>query len=414
MSSPLPVAQAETGAADPPRAAGPGGALLFLPPARPASLAEGYAELFRRMARERPAPLFRRAEWAYLASFLQPDRLRAMLDAEFGPTLAPGEAVPLARVLRPRRLVAAWLPNNASLLGPLLAILVSLAGCGLRMKAGSGAPNLAGAFRQYALDRLPPGPLRDWWEAVQVEEFGREDPRSAAMAAEADIRVAFGSDAAVAAIEAMPHPATSLGLSFGDHVSEAWVGADALVPVAARALAPVFAAYGRAGCTSPRRVVMLDADGPRIDAFAAALAAAIDGMAQEPPDAHAALQALLAGQVGAGEGWQVHPAPRGAAVVLTEPAAGREAPEAALGWAGLPGMLTLPVVGRSIEAALAELPANIQTIGMSETPDPALVLRLARAGVLRISRLSAMHDFGAVWDGRLVLRSLFDDMTVGI
>lgn len=99
---------------------------------------------------------------------------------------------------------------------------------------------------------------------------------------------------------------------------------------------------------------------------------------------------------------------------MAEPEAGQAVPEGALGWAGLPGMLTLPVVARSLDAALAELPPNIQTIGMSETPDPALVLRLARAGVLRISRLSAMHDFGAVWDGRLVLRSLFDDMTVGI
>lgn len=414
MSSPAPAGRADTASADPPRAAGPGAALMFLPPARPAAMADLYAELFRRMARERPAPLFRRAEWAYLAAFLQPERLRAMLDAEFGPALAPGQEQPLARVLRPRRQVAAWLPNNASLLGPLLAILVSLAGCGLRMKAGSGAPNLAGAFRHYVLERLPPGPLRDWWEAVQVEEFGREDPRSAAMAAEADIRVAFGSDAAVAAIEAMPHPATSLGLGFGDHVSEAWIGAGAAIPAAARALAPVFAAYGRAGCTSPRRVVMLDADGPRIEAFAAALAAAIDGMAHEPPDAHASLQSLLARQVGAGEGWKPYAADRGAAVVMAEPEAGQAVPEGALGWAGLPGMLTLPVVARSLDAALAELPPNIQTIGMSETPDPALVLRLARAGVLRISRLSAMHDFGAVWDGRLVLRSLFDDMTVGI
>jgi hypothetical protein len=234
------------------------------------------------------------------------------------------------------------------------------------------------------------------------------------MAAEADLRAVFGSDATVAAVEALPHPATSIGLNFGDHVSEAWVGAGASLAEAARALAPVFAAYGRAGCTSPRRVVLLEADGARADAFAAALAVAIDSLAHEPPDAHASLQSLLARQVGMGEGWKAHVAARGAAVVMAQPDPAQEGSGGSLGWAELPGMLTLPVVCRSLDAACAELPENIQTIGLSDAPEPALVARLAHAGVLRICRLPAMHDFGAVWDGRPVLRSLFDDVTVGM
>ena len=51
---------------------------------------------------------------------------------------------------RPRGAVGLWLPNNVSLLGPLMLIVVSLSGNPLCMKAGSRSEDLTGVFLEFA------------------------------------------------------------------------------------------------------------------------------------------------------------------------------------------------------------------------------------------------------------------------
>jgi hypothetical protein len=82
-----------------------------------------WEDLRRAMIRGKP-DAFTREEWAYLIGFLSRKNLIGVFEGTFGEFSAPsaGSAQLLAR---PRGLVAVWLPNNVSLLGPVMAILLS-------------------------------------------------------------------------------------------------------------------------------------------------------------------------------------------------------------------------------------------------------------------------------------------------
>lgn len=332
-----------------------------------------FARLQRAMIRTRPEA-FTRDEWAYLISFVGEANLRAPF-AAFNA---------LHGVARPRGKVAVWLPNNVSLLGPLTIILLALTGNRVRVKAGSRADDLATAFVRWS-----PEPLFD---DVVIEQFDRSDPRNAEMAAEADVRIAFGTDEAARAIDALPHPIDSIGFYFANRTSEAWIDTAHFDDETLRTIAKVFAIYGTAGCTSPRRLVVLDAgedDARRLrDALAAAWPSAV------PRDVlmHHASQNIANAQLANALGWSAVTTPRNAAVLAAN--VGGQAPR-------LSGFLTLPIVAASADEALATLPANIQTIGtaLEASRRDALLPRLAAAGVKRVVPAGAMHHFGAVWDG---------------
>jgi len=331
-----------------------------------------WTRVQRAMIRTRPET-FTRDEWAYLIAFVDADRLRSVAGDAFGANVLP----------HPRGHVAVWLPNNVSLLGPLTLILLTLTGNRVRAKAGSRAEDLASAFVSFVRE-LGEEAL---FEKFTVEQFGRDDPRNEEMAAEADVRIAFGSDEGVRGIEALPHPLGSSGFYFADKTSEAWIRPDA-DENELRAVAKVFAIYGTAGCTSPRRLIVLDGtneDALRIrDALAALWSAAVR---QDVP-MHTASQNVASAQIANAMEWQAVLTPRNAAVL-------------AIGTASLPaptGALTLAIVPASAGEAIATLPPNIQTIGI-EHPDDALAARLAAAGAKRIVPIAAMHDFGPIWDG---------------
>ena len=209
------------------------------------------------MARSMPEG-FRREEWAYLLTFVDRNSLAGLLERSFGRRVeSPGPSP--RTITRPRGSVAVWLPGNVSLLGPLTLVLLGVVGTPVRMKSSSTADDLCGAFRTWALDRVEDASLRSWLdEQVLIEEFDRSDPRSAEMAATAAVRVVFGSDEAVAAIDALAHPTDSVGVAFADRRSEAWADpAAARSPEVAATLAQVRAVYGAAGCTSPQRLVVV-------------------------------------------------------------------------------------------------------------------------------------------------------------
>ena len=359
---------------------------------------DDWASLRSAMIREKP-DAFARSEWAYLLSFLDRDALEDVFQATFGRRRTPGEGA-VDAVARPGGAVAVWLPNNVSLLGALTLVLLSLTGNPVRMKAGSRGDDLTRQFFDYALAHLTPGPLREHLaSSVSIETFSRDDPRNAEWASRASTRIAFGSDAGVAAIESLPHPGGSRGFSFGHRVSQAWVEPDACDDRALESLLRVFDVYGQSACTSPGRVVVLDAGPEQALALRDRMVALWPGIFPRPPATIVSSTGLLDHQWARAEGWDSRLVKgHGAAIAVGDPTMTPPA-----------GQRILPLTPMTISHAVAALPGNIQTVGHAVSPptEGALMPRLAPRGIARFVPVAEMHHFGPVWDGQDYWRRTF-------
>ena len=358
-------------------------------------LVAGWIAVRQAMLREVPEP-FSRDEWAHLAASLDPVALHAPFETSFGGTSRASIACARGRV-------AVWLPNNVSLLGPLTSILLSLTGAPVTFKVGTRGDDLMTPWLDFVRAHAPDGPLRRWArEDAELLAAGREDPRVAALAAGAAARIIFGSDAAIDAIEALPHPADAPVFGFGDRRSEVWIERSAMSDATVRDLVRVFAIFGQAGCTSPRRAVLLDATPAAAVALRDALADAWPRVEPGRVAMHIASANVAARQRAAAAGWDA---------VLTP---GNDAAIAA-GAADLPiveSPMGLFVCAATPDTAIATAPANLQTLGrvVADPADPAWIGRVARAGAKRFVPLRAMHHFGPVWDGHAFWRALFEDV----
>jgi phenylacetate-CoA ligase len=358
---------------------------------------DDWAALRSAMARQKPDP-FTRDEWASLMGFLDRDFLEGVFREAFGDR-EPVEEGPHVTA-RPGGPVALWLPNNVSLLGALTLILLSLTGNTIRIKAGSRADDLTRLFLDYALTHLRQGELRDHLaRLVTVEIFSRDDARNTEWASSARTRIAFGSDAGVAAVQALPHPVDSVGFSFGHRVSQAWLEPAACDDRALESLLRVFDIYGQAACTSPGRVVLLDATREQALALRDRLLAIWKRIFPRAPETAVASTSILDHQWASAEGWDSRLAEgHGAAFAVGD--AGVDPPA---------GQRILPLTAMTISEALARLPERIQTIGHAVSPErerglPSLV---APRGVKRFVPVAAMHRFGPVWDGQDFWRQTF-------
>src|SRR5665811_640883 len=99
-----------------------------------------------------------------------------------------------------------------------------------------------------------------------------------------------------------------------DSCSEAWVELEALSDEDALTLIRVFAIYGRAGCTSPRRVVVLG--GSREDACSLQqrLAGLWPKAIRSDVPMHLASMNVMECQLARAQGWQAETTPRNAAM----------------------------------------------------------------------------------------------------
>jgi hypothetical protein len=383
---------------------------VVLPFALEDLLAE-WGRLRGRMIR-RASTAFSRDEWAYLISFLDPKHLRAAFMDTFGAKIdssTGADAVGALQVrclARPRGLVALWLPNNVSLLGPLTLILLTLTGNPIRVKGGSRAEDLVSAFLSYVDEAMPESWLAAYLrQHVRHEVFDRQDARNAAMAAEARVRIVFGGDETAQHIHALPHPVDSVGFSFSDRRSEVWLEASAINDEALVSLIKVFMIYGQAGCTSPGRVVLLDQ--PR-----AAAVALRDRLLERWPQAHVravaphlASENIMARQWAAAFGWDARLAGHNHAVLAVGDYELRP----------VPSLLCLPIVAASLDEALAHMPHNIQTVGHAVAePASARWLRVvARTGIKRFVPIERMHHFGIDWDGVPFWQQAFEIVEIG-
>ena len=364
---------------------------------------DDWTQLRSRMIRQVPEA-FTRDEWAYLLTFLEQDNLSSAFRESFGNEVEePGSNV--TRLYRPRGPIAVWLPNNVSLLGPLTLVLLSLTGQRIALKPGSAAKDLAGEFLDFAVANLRPGALKDYLATeVQATQIEREDSRQADLARDSRVRVVFGSDRAAKEIHALPHPLDSAGFSFTDRKSEAWIEMDALDDEVLATLVKVFAIYGQAGCTSPRRVVLIDGKADDPPALAKRLRDLWPEVIRQDPPMHIASANVLAAQHARALGWETETVARNAAVLAHGPP-------------GLPDFdapMTLCIQAASREEALAALPQNIQTVGhvLNDPEDPGWLRLLAASKVLRFVPLGQVHFFNNSWDGQDFWRQCFESMEV--
>lgn len=350
---------------------------------------------------------FRRSEWAWLISQLEPEALSGFLRESLGSPVAEPPA-PVSRIFRPRGTLAVWLPGNVSLLGPLITVMLTLTGNRLWLKSGSGAADLTGEFLSRALDRLRPGPLRRLLESnVRCEVFDRTDARNREWATEADLRIVFGSDEAASGIHG--HAPARASISFTDRQSVVWIERECIerspdVAVTLESLVRVCNVYGTAGCTSPRAVMLLGGDVGAATALRDRLARMWSAVVRERPPMHVASANVLCLQTALAHGWDAVGTDGHLAVLAAGPAT-------------LPlaeGPMFLPVVPATLDEAVAALPRNIQTVGhaLADASSPVWLRVLANTAVKRFVPVARMHDFGATWDGCGFLRGCFEEIEV--
>jgi len=365
-------------------------------------LIAAWSALRGAMRRELPAA-FSRDEWAYLMAFLSREQLLAPFIGSFGAPCTEASAV--AGVVRPRGAVSVWLPNNVSLLGPLTLILLTLTGNRLWLKGGSSGADLTGPFLDFARRHMGDGALREALsERVRYEVFEHGDERQREMALAAQVRIVFGSDATAAAIHALPGPIRARSFFFSDRQSQAWIEPEAATGEVLAQLIRVFAIYGQAGCTSPRRIVLLGAGAREAALLRDRLAAMWSTVLPRKPAEHVASGNTMALQWAAACGWDAVAAPNRHAVLAAGPIALET----------IDAPMFLPISPATVDEAVAQLPANIQTIGHAFSPraDSLWAEVAARTGIARLVPIARMHHFGPLWDGEQFWRQCFEEVEV--
>jgi hypothetical protein len=358
---------------------------------------QAWSQLRKHMIREVPDG-FTRDEWAYLISFISSDALYGVYESTFGKRMTGDSTA--TQTLSIRDNVALWLPNNVSLLGPLVMILVSITGSTLQVKVGSRSENLCEILSKWALSKTTEGPLKSWLEEkLTLMRIARGDPKLTELSEWANIKMAFGSDAGCQSIAELPSKDDVLNFSFADKQSRIWCFKDDLNDDALQMIIKVFAIYGRAGCTSPQCITLLDGNEEDCHQLAQQLAQHWPQTMKKDVEMHFASDNVLSFQLAGANQWNATLVERNKAVLSVGPAD-----------ATLPsGHLHLPISWASLDEASALLPENIQTIGyvMSAPKQKEISQHLKNTNVKRFVPVEQMHHFGPVWDGMEFWKALF-------
>ena len=198
----------------------------------------------------------------------------------------------------------------------------------------------------------------------------------------------------------MPHAPGSRFLGFGNMYSEAWIDRQHLNDATAEQLIRVFAIYGQAGCTSPRRVVILNASHENAMRWSDRLVELWPQIAPAVAAPHTASQNLLFHQLATHAGAHARLTPGNRSIVAVADRSA-EIPE---------GPQTLLLSGATLDEAVRSTPSNLQTLGLavSAATHQEIVQRATDMHVRRMVPLSQMHHFGSLWDGHLLAATFFD------
>jgi hypothetical protein len=342
---------------------------------------------------------FSRDEWAYLVAFLDPANLRKPFQQSFGLQQETTDAP--AILAAPRGPIGLWLPNNVTLLGPLMLILASLTGNPLRMKSGSRSLDLTGRFLDFARPSAERGALHHYLTTcARHEVFDHADPRMAEMSEQSAVRIIFGSDDAAAAIHSLPHSVNSVTITFGDRRSEAWIEQERCDEGVFRDLIKVFAVYGQAGCTSPSRVILLGADQTAAVRFRNRIAELWSSVISRKPAMNIASDNVRAWQLACAAGWESILAEENKAVISV----------GGYNLRTFPSLMEMRLIPTHKAEARTHLSENIQTIGhaLSNSADPQWLRLFAGSNLARFVPLNTMHHFETIWDGQDFWLQLFN------
>lgn len=366
---------------------------------------QAWSELQKIMVKKQPHE-FTRSEWAYLISFLQRENLQEFFQTHFGSEITSNSQGGPHQIFKARGHISIWLPSNVSLLGPLNVIALSLTGNQVTVKTSSSGKDLTSLFIEYVIQNSTD---RSFAEQIKksfsVAAFSHGDSRQNDFSLKADVRLFYGSDAAAEAVKKLPVKSTALDFMFVDKVSEAWLNwncSDAEL----ESLADVFFLYGREGCTSPLRVIVIDADAERSKQFCQRLVNICNQKFHQPVQTHLASSHLFSTQSGQIEGWSIYPGKENNFVV-------------GLGTYQLQWPIkgyVLPVIPSSLSHALKELPKNIQTIGLAldQQQKSQLLQSISSVQAKRLVPLAQMHHYAMSWDGFEYWRNCFESMETNL
>ncbi|HEY3352298.1 MAG TPA: acyl-CoA reductase [Polyangia bacterium] len=347
---------------------------------------------------------------AYFLGFIQSDHLRGLLAR----WLAAGDAGDV--LVRPAGVVGHWLAGNVPILGLLSAVL-SMATRNLSvLKLHESAPDTLSPFLATFTDpRL--GDAREVGAALAaatlVVRADRDDAAGhRALAEQCDVRVVWGSRAAVDAVRGLASAAKpdATVVAFGPRVSACVVDPALMDDAAYAAVALDAGLFEQLACTSPH-AVFVRGDAAAVRAAAARLAAAFAGLVRRGVlggfDAFEASRVLEYRARLAIDGHQVLAAPGTHYTVAVLP------PGARFTAYGYRIVACIPAPDLAGIAPL--LPPSIQSLGQRLAPADraALVRALAGTAVCRLPALGHMHDFELPWDGINVLERLSRRVSVG-
>lgn len=370
---------------------------LYLPFALD-EIISGWVGLTRKMIKAIPEG-FTRDEWAYLITFLNKSNLFMPFNMAFGDSTLDKEPPP-DYLVKPLGQIGLWLPNNVSLLGPLMLVLLSLSGNTILMKGGSRSKNLTGIFLDYALTNLENGTLKEYLtKNISLDFFDHHDEKNHDMAMSSNVRIFFGSDVSANKIELLPHPIYSSGFYFIDMQSEAWIEADTIDTEVIKTLLKVFLVYGQAGCTSPKRVAIVNGSKYQAEELRSKMITLWDEFENTIPAQHIASENIMSSQLFSSQGWDVESVPLNKGVI---PVGNSKVMPISLN--------TLPITWGPIDDIIDQLPSNIQTVGYSLLPQnhKNYLPLIASTGIKRFVPIGRMHHFGPVWDGFMFWNNLFE------
>ena len=364
---------------------------------------EAYGKLRAIMVRNVPNE-FPRDEWAYLLTFLDPKSLEKNFIETFGhPVKEPRTPNEYAR---PRGQIALWLPNNVSLLGPLMLVMASLSGNAISVKKGSGVDDLASVFRDYVCRHGGHNCLTRYFSnSVEILSMTRDDPRQEKLSQTARVRMVFGSDLGTKAVAALDHQPDSLTFSFIDHSSEAWIVKGYANQQVLAQLIKVLVIYGKGGCTSPQRLIAVNYNVKEALELRDSIREIWSHAISDDVSPHLASENVMAYQWARAAGWDAELVDRNKGVV-------------GVGSYELPpfsSFLSLPIIPTSFEAACEHIPHNIQTIGNVgiESMEGALETIVEKSSVKRVVPIGSMHHFSSSWDGMPYWKDFFERVEMG-
>jgi hypothetical protein len=221
---------------------------------------------------------------------------------------------------------------------------------------------------------------------------------------QADVRIVFGSEAAAVAVHSAATPLRGTGFSFIDRQSQAWIEAGATTDAVLSNLIRVFAIYGQAGCTSPRRVVLLNGTLPQAAALRSRMIDLWPLVLRFRPPIHVASANTMALQWAAAMGWDAAAAVNRHAVLGVGD----------LTLETIHAPMFLPICPATPAEAVRQLPGNIQTLGHAflDPADPCWLRLAATTSIKRLVPIARMHHFGPLWDGQKFWSQCFEEIEV--